>query len=189
MLNGVLNPHEPHSLGVVRNIVTRLIGKAATEGQKLFFSVPAPPIDGEDGISYHEASIGQMLADLGYAPTSIEEGLAVVFGELDGSNYSGIGISCGSGLSNVCLAELSVPHPDLAANVTRIDITRYGHAMAIPVPRNVDKSGLKPLYSLGNKLSKQYEPTLTHERLNFAHSDWAGYSIFEEAFTQGHWAA
>jgi hypothetical protein len=23
----------------------------------------------------------------------------------------------------------------------------------------------------------------------FAHSDWAGYSVFEEAFTAGHWSA
>ncbi len=87
------------------------------------------------------------------------------------------------------LAELSVPHPDLAAKVTRIDITRYGHAMAIPVPRNNGKIGLQPLYSNGYQLSKQYKPTLIHEGLSFAHSDWAGYSIFEEAFTLGHWAA
>jgi len=33
----------------------------------------------------------------------------VVFGELADSNFSGIGISCGSGLCNVCLAVLSVP--------------------------------------------------------------------------------
>jgi hypothetical protein len=33
----------------------------------------------------------------------------VVFGELSASNYSGIGISCGSGLCNVCLAVLAVP--------------------------------------------------------------------------------
>jgi len=109
MLNGLLNPHEPHSLAVVRSIIAKLIGKATAEGQKILFSVPAPPASGEDGISYHAASIRQILTDLGYAPTSIEEGLAVVFGELDGSNYSGIGISCGSGLSNVCLAVLSVP--------------------------------------------------------------------------------
>ena len=109
MLNGLLNPHEPHSLAVIRSIITKLIGKAAAEGQKIFFSVPAPPANAEDGISYHEASIRQILTELGYAPTSIEEGLAVVFGELDSSNYSGIGISCGSGLSNVCLAVLSVP--------------------------------------------------------------------------------
>jgi hypothetical protein len=47
--------------------------------------------------------------ELGYEPTPIEEGLAVVFGELGAYNYTGIGISCGSGLSNVCLAVLSVP--------------------------------------------------------------------------------
>ncbi|MDR3369862.1 FAD-dependent oxidoreductase [Rhodoferax sp.] len=87
------------------------------------------------------------------------------------------------------LAELSVPHPDLAAKLTRIDITRYGHAMAIPVPGNMNENGLRPLYNIDKQLSKQYKPIHTHERLNFAHSDWAGYSIFEEAFTLGHWAA
>src|SRR6185369_16346012 len=38
-----------------------------------------------------------------------QEGLAVVFGEMSNSNYTGIGISCGSGMCNVCLAVLSVP--------------------------------------------------------------------------------
>ena len=109
MANGVLNPQEPHSLGVVRSIITRLVGNASTEGQKVFFSVPAP-IEGVDtGIPYHQASINQILSDLGYSPTPITEGLAVVFGELSESNFSGIGISCGSGLCNVCLAILSVP--------------------------------------------------------------------------------
>jgi len=109
MLNGVLNPQEPHSLGVVRMIIGKLVGKAARQGQKVFFSVPAPGPGGESGIHYHQASIRQILADLGYHAAPIEEGLAVVFGELGPSNYTGIGISCGSGLNNVCLAVLSLP--------------------------------------------------------------------------------
>jgi hypothetical protein len=32
------------------------------------------------------------------------------------------------------VAELSVPHPDLREKLRRMDITRYGHAMAVPVP-------------------------------------------------------
>ena len=109
MASGVLNPQEPHSLSVVRSIITKLVGKANTEGQKIFFSTPAP-MDGADaGIPYHEASISQVLSELGFNPTPISEGLAVVFGELSESNFSGIGISCGSGLCNVCLAVLSVP--------------------------------------------------------------------------------
>jgi hypothetical protein len=109
MLKGVLNPQEPHSHGVVRSIVAKLLGRASVEKQKVFFSVPAPVEDCETGIPYHQASIAQILTDLGYAPTPITEGLAVVFGELGDSNFSGIGISCGSGLCNVCLAVLSVP--------------------------------------------------------------------------------
>jgi hypothetical protein len=109
MLQGVLNPHEPHSLTVVRRIVEKLLGKAAVEGQKVLFSVPAPVLSSEIGIAYHEASIRQILNELGYESQPIEEGLAVVFAELGASNYTGIGISCGSGLSNVCLSVLSVP--------------------------------------------------------------------------------
>ena len=35
------------------------------------------------------------------------------------------------------VAELSVAHPDLASKVTRMEITRYGHAMAVPVPQGL----------------------------------------------------
>jgi actin-like ATPase involved in cell morphogenesis len=109
MARGVLNPDEPHSLAVVRRLITKLVGRAAAEGQKVFFSVPAQGETLNGSIRYHEASIRQILADLGYEAIPIEEGLAVVYGELAASNYSGVAISCGSGLCNVCLAVLSVP--------------------------------------------------------------------------------
>jgi|SRR5579883_2096498 hypothetical protein len=109
MLNGVLNPLEPHSLSVVRMIVGRLVGPAGNRGQRAFFSIPSAGAGGEAGIHYHEASLRQILTDLNYQATPIEEGLAVVFGELGNANYTGIGVSCGSGLHNFCLAVLSVP--------------------------------------------------------------------------------
>ncbi|HEX7888429.1 MAG TPA: FAD-dependent oxidoreductase [Ramlibacter sp.] len=65
--------------------------------------------------------------------------------------------------------ELSVPHRDLERHLTRVEVTRYGHAMPVPVP---------------GALSKMPSPPPSG-RLRFAHSDWAGYSIFEEAFTLG----
>ena len=109
MAHGVLNPEEPHSLAVVRRIITKLLGRAAADGQKVFFSVPAQGDSLNGAIRYHEASIRQILTELGYQATPIEEGLAVVYGELAAANFSGVGISCGSGLCNVCLAVLSVP--------------------------------------------------------------------------------
>ncbi len=89
------------------------------------------------------------------------------------------------------LADLSGAHPDLGAKTTRIDITRYGHAMAVPTPgtfsRQIDReNGRKPA-SNGFTLLQQYDQITPREgRLRFAHSDWSGYSVFEEAFTRGH---
>lgn len=109
MLNGILNPHEPHGVRVISRIISRIIGKATYEGRRLFYSVPASPVGEDIGIAYHNATIKQVVGELGYEAHPIEEGLAVVFGEMCGSNYTGIGISCGSGMCNVCLAVLSVP--------------------------------------------------------------------------------
>lgn len=86
------------------------------------------------------------------------------------------------------LAELAAAHPDLPAKATRMELTRYGHAMAIPIPSNLGQIGFKPLWSMRKQLSKTERYPLSHGRLRFAHSDWAGYSIFEEAFTLGHQA-
>jgi hypothetical protein len=51
----------------------------------------------------------QLLEARGFEARSINEGLAVVFSELEKENFSGIGVSFGGGLTNVCLAYLSVP--------------------------------------------------------------------------------
>ena len=95
------------------------------------------------------------------------------------------------------LANLSLAHPDLAAKTTRIDITRYGHAMAIPVPNITGQIGHFRTADVRKQLSKTEHyparPVPTWGPMAFAHSDWAGYSVFEEAFTSGHaagrWAA
>jgi hypothetical protein len=116
MLRGVLNPQEPHSLAVIRRIITRLVGRAGSDGRKIVFSIPAPSHAGDESIAYHTASLKQILSDLGYDARPIDEGLSVVFGEMGSSNYTGIGISCGSGLCNVCLAVLSVPVINFSVN-------------------------------------------------------------------------
>ena len=84
------------------------------------------------------------------------------------------------------LAELSVAHPDLAAKTSRIDISRYGHAMAMPAPRNAGQVNPYLSSTANRQPQKSERPAISHERLSFAHSDWAGYSVFEEAFTLGH---
>ena len=109
MMHGVLNPDEANAMLVIREIIGRLLGPARREAQPIYFSVPAPALGGGADIIFHEATLRQTLKALGYDAKSISEGLAVVYAELNDTNYSGIGISCGGGLCNICLAYLSVP--------------------------------------------------------------------------------
>lgn len=107
MRAGVLNPGEPESEAQLGEIFKSLL--AGTPASKIYFSVPAAPVGTSENTTYHEATIRQILTGLGHDVQSINEGLAVIYGELESSNYTGIGISCGGGLCNVCLAYLSVP--------------------------------------------------------------------------------
>ncbi|HXI42500.1 MAG TPA: hypothetical protein VNH18_27935 [Bryobacteraceae bacterium] len=110
MMDGILNPSESDGLLVIRQIITRLLGRAKKPGQRMYFSVPAPAAGvADDKFTFHETTLREVLCELGYDPKSITEGLAVVYGELGDSNFTGIGVSCGGGMCNVCLAYLSVP--------------------------------------------------------------------------------
>jgi hypothetical protein len=109
MSQGVLDAREPESLRMLREILASMLGSRNDAPPKLCFTVPAAPLGAESSLTYHEATLRQILTELGYQPVSINEGLAVIYSELESSNYTGIGISCGGGLCNVCLAYLSVP--------------------------------------------------------------------------------
>src|SRR5579864_37006 len=57
MTRGVLNPGEPDSVKLIREIVFSLTGKNAQKGQKVCFSVPAAPLGSEEATTYHEATV------------------------------------------------------------------------------------------------------------------------------------
>lgn len=109
MTRGILNSAEPESLPQIRGIISTVLGDT-DKSAKVCFSVPAPPLSSDDNLTYHEATLRQILDQLGYKDVrSVNEGLAVVYSEMEESNYTGIGISCGGGLCNVALAYMSVP--------------------------------------------------------------------------------
>ena len=70
------------------------------------------------------------------------------------------------------LQDLAQVHPDIHRRAQRVDLMRWGHAMAVPRP------------------GVQRHPALLalrrqRGRVRFAHADLAGCSVFEEAFTAG----
>ncbi len=84
------------------------------------------------------------------------------------------------------LAELAIAHPDLAAKAWRMDITRYGHAMAVPIPVPAGEPNSLDGWTALMRGANKRDFASVSARLSYAHGDWAGYSVFEEAFSLGH---
>ncbi|MEO0322401.1 MAG: NAD(P)-binding protein [Myxococcota bacterium] len=78
--------------------------------------------------------------------------------------------------AQVILSDLTPAHPDLAAQVARVDVWRWGHAMVQP----------RVGFLEGGKRQHRAAPL---GAIHFAHSDLSGVALFEEAFDQGVRAA
>jgi hypothetical protein len=108
MQHGVMNPQEPMGQQIIQAIIESVIPRGR-KNELLCFSVPGRGDGAESNLVYHEAVIKNFMGTLGYEAKAVNEGLAVVFAELQNENFTGIGISCGGGMCNVCVAFLSVP--------------------------------------------------------------------------------
>jgi hypothetical protein len=109
MADGVLNPREKMAMPVIEAILQDLVPRANVKGEVLAFSVPAAIEGKEAELTYHEATLRSHFEAMGYKAVAINEGLAVIFSELEDENFTGIGISCGGGMCNATLAYLSIP--------------------------------------------------------------------------------
>lgn len=116
MRQGLLNPKESYSVEIIKKILNELIESSGNSGSKLSFSIPDPPKGSETDIIYHETVLKRHLNEKGYTSNSINEGLAVIFSELEDESFTGVGISAGGGMCNVCLAYLSVPLVSFSIN-------------------------------------------------------------------------
>jgi len=106
---GILNAKEEDTTFIIKALLNKLITNAPVKNTKICFSIPGEPIDNPASVFYHEAIIKKYLEEKGYQAESVNEGLAVVLSELAANNYTGIGISLGGGMCNVCFAYLAVP--------------------------------------------------------------------------------
>jgi hypothetical protein len=108
MQHGVLNAQEKKSQHMIGAIFQKLLPRAR-KGETLCYSVPGQGEGAHANLVYHEAVLKKVITSLGYNAKPINEGLAVVFSELQDENFTGIGISCGGGMCNVSVAFMSMP--------------------------------------------------------------------------------
>lgn len=109
MERGLLSSREDEGINVLQALIDTLMARPDKTGEIVCFSLPGEPVDGLNSVVYHESILKMYLTTLGYRPISINEGLATVMSELADDNFTGIGISMGGGMCNICLSYLSVP--------------------------------------------------------------------------------
>jgi hypothetical protein len=119
MQHGILSSDEQSAIPMIKLIIEQVVGEPERPDERLFFSTPADPIDSDLSTLYHQKTLESILADQGYDPEPINEGMAVIYSELADNDFTGLGISFGAGMTNVCLAYYAVP-------VMRFSIARGG---------------------------------------------------------------
>jgi actin-like ATPase involved in cell morphogenesis len=109
MQHGILSSEESSAIPMIKLITEQVVGQPDHPGERLYFSSPADPIDSKLSTLYHEKTLESMLGDMGYETEPINEGMAVIYSELANHNFTGLGVSFGAGMTNVCLSYYAVP--------------------------------------------------------------------------------
>jgi len=109
MKDGLISPSEVDALPMIKLIISKVLGEPAAPNENCYFSVPAESIDADNNVIYHQGLFEGMLRKMGYNAQAINEGHAVVFSELAEQDFTGIGISFGGGMVNVCVCYKTIP--------------------------------------------------------------------------------
>ena len=108
MKDGVISPSENDAMPIEKILLQNLLGEPNYPKENVYFSVPADPIDADFNVVYHKGVFSSILKKQGFNPKPFQEGHAVVFSELADDDFTGIGISCGGGMFNICVAYKSI---------------------------------------------------------------------------------
>lgn len=121
MAAGTINKDEDEAIEILKVMFKSVLGAPSKINEEvLYYSVPADPVDSDRDTIFHgdvlEIILGRNDEDpnsehrgLGYKVTKMNEALAIVFSELAEHDYTGMAISFGAGMANICLSYMSAP--------------------------------------------------------------------------------
>ena len=112
MSQGVLNPSLKKAQGLLFHILRTVVGDPVMKEEPLRFSIPADPTDKPGANNtFHQMVLESFFSKMGYRPKAINEALANLYSEAPSMkvgdeeySLSGVSISCGAGMSNICVA-------------------------------------------------------------------------------------
>jgi glutaredoxin len=139
MKSGLLNPTERDAIPILRVIIEELLGPPQTPNELCVYCVPAKPIDSETRVDYHEDTLAKIIQSLGYTTRSVEEGVALAYECLEDDNLTGIAMSMGAGMCNICIMYAGMP-------AITFSVTRAGDFIDENVARDTGTPSAKAQY-------------------------------------------
>ena len=115
MTHGCVNPKEKDAFQIMSVMIHSLIDNVKKDGETLYYSVPANAINQDTDADYHQRILEAIFkaykneSGLKVNAYPINEALALVYAELASKAFTGIGVSCGAGMVNVCYAMYGNP--------------------------------------------------------------------------------
>lgn len=108
MKQGIIQQDEISQIDILTLMINKVVPK---EPGKAIFSIPQEPIDRIDqpSVLYHEQVFKKIFTSLGYVSEQLNESMQIIFSECKSDNYTGIQISFGQGLTNICCAYKGTP--------------------------------------------------------------------------------
>jgi len=107
MYAGCLSAKEKDAFEIMAAMLKGMVGPI-NEPTVLYFSVPAAPIDADGDSKYHEKVVFSIFSTVpNLEPIALNEALAIVYST--SPTQTGIGISFGAGMVNVCFSKMAIP--------------------------------------------------------------------------------
>ena len=115
MIHGCVNPKEKDAFQIMSIMIHSIIEGVTKDGEVLYYCVPANAINQETDAEYHQRILEAILkaykSETGMKVDAhpINEALALIYAELGKKAYTGISISFGRGMVNICYAMYGNP--------------------------------------------------------------------------------
>lgn len=156
MKGGLIAAGDLSGMDVIAVMVEKLVGRG---NKKLpcVFSVPADPIDRAVNNSYHESFFSRILEKLDWVPVPLNEAMAVILSDLHDRAHTGIGISFGAGMTNVCIAYQGTIVKQFSVALGGDWIDQQSATMAGVAPNRMTALKENPGFSITNPSHKKRE--------------------------------
>lgn len=177
MSKGMISSNEIDAIDILGVIIKSLIGKAPNNDSICCYSIPANPIDSDMNVLFHDNVFKRLIGSLGWKSISLYEAVALIYSECSSTEFTGIGISFGAGMTNIAVVFKGIPALtfSLARGGDWIDENASMHMMGA-VSNRITAIKEKPDFDLVNFNIGDKKERRIREALSYYYQDLINYT-------------